>query len=245
GDLRWRGLPGGGRARGGGGWGCLGVGCGAGGVARWLADQVGGTGQVLATDLNTRFAEGHGRPNLTVQRHDIVTDPIEDGAFDLAHARAVLEHIPDRDRALRRMIGAVRPGGWLLIEDVDHGAAMTEAMARYVCPAELGPVLTRVYAAVEAAFAAAGADASYGARLPSVLKGAGLADVGAEAHIRLVAGGTDNWTRGTIEHLGPRLVAANLISAADIDQFLALTAQPAALYPPPAMAIAWGRRPPT
>lgn len=32
------------------GWRCLEVGAGAGGVARWLADRVGPSGQVLATD---------------------------------------------------------------------------------------------------------------------------------------------------------------------------------------------------
>ncbi len=41
--------------------------------------------------------------------------------FDLAHARAALTHIPERRRALERIISAIRPGGWLMIEDVDMG----------------------------------------------------------------------------------------------------------------------------
>src|SRR5688572_3744488 len=65
------------------GWRCLEVGCGAGGVARWLAERVGGTGRVLATDLDTRFIDGHGLANLDVLQHNIVSDPLEEAAFDL------------------------------------------------------------------------------------------------------------------------------------------------------------------
>ena len=47
------------------------VGMGAGGIALWLADRVGETGHVLATDLDTRFLDGHGRANLEVRTHDV------------------------------------------------------------------------------------------------------------------------------------------------------------------------------
>jgi ubiquinone/menaquinone biosynthesis C-methylase UbiE len=95
------------------GWRCLEVGCGAGGVARWLAARVGPTGHVVATDLYPRFMAGEAAPNLDVRRHDIVTDPLEESAYDLVHARAVLEHIPARVEALAHMVRAVRPGaGW-------------------------------------------------------------------------------------------------------------------------------------
>ena len=40
-------------------------------------------------------------------------DELEPGAFDLAHERLVLCHLPERRRALERMIGALKPGGWL------------------------------------------------------------------------------------------------------------------------------------
>lgn len=36
------------------GWRCLEVGCGAGAVALWLADQVGTAGRIVATDLTAR-----------------------------------------------------------------------------------------------------------------------------------------------------------------------------------------------
>lgn len=172
------------------GWRCLEVGAGAGGVARWLADQVGPSGQVLATDLDPRFPDGHGRANLQVRQHDILADPLPDGGFDLAHAQAVLEHILDREQALARMVAAVRPGGWVVVEDVDFGEAMASALARYVHPRDHAGGYQRLLRGFEALFAAIGADASFGPRLPQALLDAGLEQVGAEVHAPSPAEGT-------------------------------------------------------
>jgi SAM-dependent methyltransferase len=224
------------------GWRCLEVGCGAGGVATWLADRVGGTGHVVATDLDTRFAEAHGRANLDVLTHDIVTDQLDDAAYDLVHARALLEHIPAREHVLKRMVSALRPGGWLLVEDVDFGGPTASALARY-SSASGAAAIERVYRAVAAVFAAAGADPSYGNQLPAALAAAGLTNVRAEVHTQVVAGGTEVWTRGTVEQLAARLVATGLASAADVDLFLTTTARPSTSYALPLMVSAWGQRP--
>ena len=50
---------------------------------------------------------------------------------------AVLEHIPDRERALARMIAAVRPGGWVVAEDLDSFVAVT-AWGRRPAPGGAG-----------------------------------------------------------------------------------------------------------
>lgn len=42
------------------GWRCLEVGCGAGGIAYWLAETVGPRGSVVATDLDPRFIDKAG-----------------------------------------------------------------------------------------------------------------------------------------------------------------------------------------
>jgi predicted O-methyltransferase YrrM len=52
------------------GWRCLEVGAGGGGVARWLAERVGETGRVVATDINTRFLGSIDLPNVEVRRHN-------------------------------------------------------------------------------------------------------------------------------------------------------------------------------
>ncbi len=101
------------------GWRRLEVGAGGGSMAEWLCRAVGPSGRVVATDLQTKFLEAIDAPNLEVHRHDITEEDLEPDAFDLVLARKVLEHLPNPSAALRRMAAAVRPGGWLYLEDTD------------------------------------------------------------------------------------------------------------------------------
>ena len=101
------------------GWHCLEVGAGGGSIAEWLCKRVGPTGHVVATDLQTKFIEAINEPNLEVRKHDIVVDELEENFFDLAHTRAVLEHLPRRGEALEGMINSIKPGGWILLEAHD------------------------------------------------------------------------------------------------------------------------------
>src|SRR5215469_1648889 len=96
------------------GWHCLEVGAGGGSIARWLADRVGRTGRVLATDIDIRFLEPLKSPNLEVLRHNIALDSLPQGVFDLVHARLVLLHLPQRENALEHMISGLKPGGWIV-----------------------------------------------------------------------------------------------------------------------------------
>lgn len=224
------------------GWRCLEIGAGAGGIACWLADQVGPTGQVLATDLDTRFLLDLGRANLDVLTHDIVSDPL-DSTFDVIHARAVLTYVPERESVLTRLSAALRPGGWLLIEDIDFGTAAARTLAQYVtAPPPAVEAVERIYLAIAAVFQAAGADPAIGTRLPALLRQAGLTGVGAEIHTPVPSGGSESWTRGSIEQLAGKMVATGLTTDADVELFLALTLDPAVHYAPPLMVSAWGQR---
>ncbi len=42
------------------------------------------------------------------------------GTFDVAHARFLLEHVPDPLSVVRAMVQAVRPGGRVVLSDDDH-----------------------------------------------------------------------------------------------------------------------------
>jgi ubiquinone/menaquinone biosynthesis C-methylase UbiE len=99
------------------GWQCLEVGGGSGSIARWLADQVGPSGDVLVTDIKPSRLKPGG--NIRVQRHDVVHDPLPVAEFDLFHIRAVLFHLPERRAVLARLARALRPGGWIQIDDFD------------------------------------------------------------------------------------------------------------------------------
>src|SRR5215813_6198232 len=101
------------------GWRCVEVGAGHGSIVRWLAEQVGPQGQVVATDLNPRFLTEIELSNVEVRRHDIRADPLEPGTYDLAHCRLVLTHMPEPQLVVGRIVEALRIGGWLLIEEHD------------------------------------------------------------------------------------------------------------------------------
>ena len=105
------------------GWRCLEVGAGGGSIARWLATVVGRQGLVVATDLTTEHLQVE-PATVEVRQHDIVRDPLEEATYDLVHARLVLEHLPERGAVLRKLANALRPGGWLVVEDVDYVSAV-------------------------------------------------------------------------------------------------------------------------
>jgi SAM-dependent methyltransferase len=54
---------------------------------------------------------------------DALAPPLRDeewGTFDVAHARFLLEHVPDPAAVVRGMVAAVRPGGRVVLSDDDH-----------------------------------------------------------------------------------------------------------------------------
>src|SRR4051794_22250602 len=83
------------------GWTCLEVGAGAGTVSRGLAERVGATGRVWSVDIDLRFHDEM-PPNVDVQQLDLRDDELPSSHFDLVHARAVLQHIPEREQVLDR-----------------------------------------------------------------------------------------------------------------------------------------------
>ena len=116
------------------GWSCWEVGAGGGSIAEWLAGAVAPTGSVLATDLDLRRLSATAVPGLTATSHDVVHDEIATGAYDLVHARLLLVHLPERERVLDSLVGSLRPGGWVVIEDFDNmfldvGSAATPEQA--------------------------------------------------------------------------------------------------------------------
>ncbi|MGZ4524963.1 MAG: class I SAM-dependent methyltransferase [Mycobacterium sp.] len=112
------------------GWRCLEVGAGAGSVVRWLSQRVGPSGHVVAADLDVRFLGDIDTQNVLVRRCDITQDPLEPSSYDLVHARSVLTHLRDPVAVLRRMTAALRPGGWLTVEDTDNGTVEGQQIQR-------------------------------------------------------------------------------------------------------------------
>lgn len=225
------------------GWRCLDVGGGGGSIAAWLARRAGPRGHVLATDLDTRFVEALNLPNLEARRHNIVTDELPEDAFDLAHARFVLEHLADRAAALRRMADALAPGGWLLVEETDS--------ASWLPAPEVERAKAQLFARFTGAFtrlcAASGVDVYAGRRAYGELRALGLQDIDAEGRVFMVRGGTPNadvW-RLTAEQVSEQLVRDSYLAADEMRGVLALFHDPEFVWMEALVMATWGRRPPS
>jgi len=91
------------------GWACWEVGAGGVSVPAWLAEQVGPSGWVLASDIDTAWMPAEGAA-FEVLRHDVGVEQPPAGGFDLVHARLLLTHVPRRIEALASMVRALRQG---------------------------------------------------------------------------------------------------------------------------------------
>jgi arsenite methyltransferase len=102
----------------------LDVGCGPGFYASELLDQVGEEGSVVAVDASPQMlaVAAHrceGRANVSFHQADAASLPVEDGGFDRALSVQVLEYVADVEAALREFHRALRPGGRVVVWDVD------------------------------------------------------------------------------------------------------------------------------
>jgi SAM-dependent methyltransferase len=201
-------------------------------------------GLVLATDLDTRFLEGIQRPQLIVRRHNIQAGELDTASFDLVHARAVLEHLADPQDAVNRMVLALKPGGWLVVEDADLGDLMIAARAAYIHPAVLAPSLTKAARAFAQLFARGGGNPELATRLPDVLSEVGLEEVDGETRLHLVRPGTPGarFMELSLEQLGDRLVAASLLSEEDLASIRRALISTDARWSSNAMTAVWGRK---
>ncbi|MDT7805951.1 MAG: hypothetical protein QOI78_9384 [Actinomycetota bacterium] len=222
------------------GWRCWEVGAGGVSVPRGLAARVGAGGRVLATDIDVSWAGPAAGGVLEVRRHDVLRDPPPAETFDLVHARLVLVHLKDRAAATRVMVDALRPGGWLVIEDGDP------ALQPLACPDERGPgevLANRLRARIRTLMAERGADLAYGRTLPRLLRESDLADVGAEAYFPVAARACAVLEAATVRHVRDQLLAADLATPEEIETHLANLARGDLDLMLAPMITAWGRKP--
>jgi SAM-dependent methyltransferase len=221
------------------GWQCLEVGGGGGSIAGWLSERVGTEGQVVVTDIDTRFLEKLGNRNLEVRQHDIALESLPEGTFDLVHTRLVLLHLPGRDEALARLVAALKPGGWLLVEEFDSLAIHADNEINSAeTPLKTLSVLQQVL--VER-----GADTRYGRKLPGRLRCLGLEQISAEGRISM-------WTthsmgaqllKANFEQLEDAMLISGLLTRMDFQNDLAKLDTEEFMVPSPIMWSVKARRP--
>jgi SAM-dependent methyltransferase len=222
------------------GWRCLEVGAGGGSIVRHLSERVGPTGRILATDIEPRFLDPLADlGNVDVARHDAVVDPLPEAEFDLVHARLVLIHIPERLVALRRLGAALRPGGWLLIED---GDGIVSAQSCLDPQTEADHLANRIRGGLMTMLEGRGVDFSFGRALPRLLRAEGLVDVAGDGYVAF-SDAVRILERANVLQLQEAFLETGVITPAELESFLAWLDRPDTNLASPLVMSAWGRRP--
>ena len=218
------------------GWRCLEVGAGAGTMSAWMAERVGDTGSVLSTDVDLRF-HGPAVGTTEIREHDITQDPLPEGTFDLVHARAVLQHVTAREVALERMITALKPGGWVVVEEGDMRAFEAQPL-----PEPLG-TLHQIMAA--GAATQEYREPSFGTRLLRLYQEHGLEEINARGIVETMRAGEDSgeWWFLALEHVRDRIVDAGVMSGDDFDAALTIARTPGFMMLGPTSIQVTGRTP--
>lgn len=200
------------------GWKCLEVGAGNGSVSHWLCDKVGNDGRVVSADIETNFLERLDLSNLEVRKLDIVKEPVEENAYDLVSARALLHHLPARFEVITKLAGAVKPGGFLVLVEPDiHPAFSADS-----------PVWRGFWEGFLGWADMKGVDYFIGRKVPTKLRDLGLDDVQSHGETIIYNGNSDaaELYRLFIEEVGSQFVAAGSVTQSQLDEVTALLKNP-------------------
>ena len=220
---------------------CLEVGAGSGSIASWMAEQVGNTGHVVAVDIDTHHLDELGLANVEVRNLDITQGDVETASYDVAHCRLLLTNLPDPASALETMVRSLRPGGWLLAEEVDNSCA--EAVDDTHPLAEAFTSLFHRWS--DYMRTAKIMDTRIGRSLPALLQSAGLVNVENEGFSRICRGGDPMallWIN-SMEYTDARLLAEGVLSETDIATLRQAYKDPTFAFRNPFMQAAWGQKP--
>jgi SAM-dependent methyltransferase len=186
-----------------------------------MAAEAGPSGRVSAVEINPRFLkEGEG---FEIIPGDILTLPLEENRFDVIHARYVLVHLSGHRPLLEKLRRALKPGGWMVLEEPDFMTAKpVDGTDREK------DAVRRVNRAIEAMYAAKGIDPSFGTTLPAMMSGLGMTEMFVEMDTPLVPGGAGvaEVMAQSAEQLAARFQATGEASAEDIGLYAAYCRNP-------------------
>ncbi len=223
----------------------LDVGCGGGDVTLALAQLVGAPGAVVGIDVDDvklglarKDAADAGFGNVEYRIGDATVVDARD-EYDLVYARLLLTHLTDPDATLARMVAATRPGGTVVVEDLDHSAA-------YSYPAL--PALAAFVELYNEVARGRGGDPEIGPKLLGMFRAAGVVDVEVRtAQPVFVDGPPKRIHQITLENVRDSMAAEGVATAAVLDpialELEAFCAEPDTIVAFPRIFQVFGRRP--
>ncbi|MFD4535480.1 class I SAM-dependent methyltransferase [Kitasatospora sp. NPDC058397] len=226
------------------GWSCLEVGAGAGSIARLLASIAGETGRVVATDTDPRFLSTITHPGVEVIEHDITADALPSGSWDLIHARSVLEHLPDPESVLARLIPSLAPHGRLFAEAIDTSAEALAVAAAQTPDRKAATAFLEFATAVHQLMTLAGAHPELGSTLPVILAAHGLEGITHQRRHPFVPGGKRGFYALSLARLAPSFQDHGLLDTAD-GRLFSLFDDPSMVFPALPIGAAHGHTPAT
>jgi SAM-dependent methyltransferase len=228
---------------------CLDMGCGGGDVTRELARRVAPGGRAVGIDrdgaklaIAREEADGDAGVAVEYREGDVLTTELAP-EYDVVYVRFLLTHMADPAAAAARIAAGLRPGGVLIVEDIDFtGSFCHPANAEYDRYAEL---YTR------AAWARA-VDPNIGPRLPqllvaagckrvrvNVVQPAGMTPEGHERDVKLVS-------PLTLENIADSAIAEGLATREEIEavveELYRLAFDTTTVLAIPRIVQAWGYR---
>ena len=227
---------------------CLDVGSGGGDVTLELARRA-RSGRVVGIDVDEAKIEiaraearEAGIDNVEYRCEDLRSAELG-SAFDIVHARFVLTHLTDPQAAADGLVRALRPGGVLVVQDIDYSGSFCEPRH---------PSFERYVDLYSLAARARGVDPDIGPRLPAILANAGCRPV--HVHVVQPAGRRPGGHEGdvkltapiTLENIAEAVLGSGLAERAEIellvDDLYRLAADDETLISTPRMVQAWGYR---
>jgi ubiquinone/menaquinone biosynthesis C-methylase UbiE len=165
----------------------LSVGCGPASILRAACawhPSVRGTGiDISAARIEEAVQRGCGNPQLKFVCGNAHAMPFESNRFDLIYCRMLLQYLQEKERAVAEMARVCRPGGSVLLQDLDG-----QLLWHY--PED--PVVQPAVEKVVAALGATGFDPFVGRKLFSYAKKAGLKNITVQTEsYHLIAGEID------------------------------------------------------
>lgn len=195
----------------------LDLGCGSGDVTLEIAKAAGTEGRVVGIDMDEgvlfHARKASGDAGCDVEWRCSRAEALaEEGAFDIAYARFLLSHLPDPRGVLLKMKRALKPGGWLVIEDIDiHNH----------CFWPENPSFRRYIELYAEAGRRRGVDAGIGPGLAGMFVDAGLENIEVSISMPVfISGEGKSIARITLREIAEAVIASGLSTREEIESLI-------------------------